>query len=100
MINYPKSSRGMGLRAVIFIISLILVIASIFYTTKLQDYARLVQGTTLTTDGSVNAVSFSQDGSLTYLGMRDNKVIALDQKWQDNMGVSYRWSYTGYENKW
>src|SRR5690554_4337919 len=79
MINYPKSSRGMGLRAVIFIISLILVIASIFYTTKLQDYARLVQGTTLTTDGSVNAVSFSQDGSLTYLGMRDNKVIALDQ---------------------
>ena len=77
----PKSGKSpkFGVRIGVFITALILVIASFLYTNSLRSSAQEMRGTPIAIDGTINAMTFSEDGSLTILGMRENKVIALNQ---------------------
>ncbi|NLY60663.1 MAG: PQQ-binding-like beta-propeller repeat protein [Clostridiales bacterium] len=75
----PKISSNSRLRITVFIITLVLVAVSFLYTVNLRNSADDMKGTPISVDGTVNAIGFSGDGALTYLGIRENKVIALDE---------------------
>jgi ABC-type sugar transport system permease subunit/outer membrane protein assembly factor BamB len=76
-----KSPR-VGIRIGVFAFALILVLASFLYTSHLRGSAEEMKGEAVPVDGTINAITFSKDGNLTYLGMRENKVIALDENTQ------------------
>lgn len=69
-------------KIIFFSIMLILIIVSILYSTNLKNSIENIKGTLFSIDGTVTAASFSSDGTTIYLGMRDNRIIAMTHEGQ------------------